>query len=70
VLTARARAVLVEHDRVRLDYFAEMLEDWTPTELQEFAGMLARFTDTYENANNTMISERLMRGAARPGGNT
>jgi DNA-binding MarR family transcriptional regulator len=69
VLTARAREVLVEHDRVRLDYFAEMLEAWTPAELQDFAGMLARFTETYEHANNK-ISERWIRGAARPGGNT
>ncbi|WP_375481932.1 MarR family winged helix-turn-helix transcriptional regulator [uncultured Jatrophihabitans sp.] len=68
VLTARAHEVLGAQHRVRLDYFARMLADWSPSELHDFAGLLRRFTTDYENANELWMSERLLQAAARPGG--
>lgn len=64
VLTAKANEVLAEHDAIRLRYFDEMLRDWTPEELRNFAVMLARFTDDYENASNDLTARIPNRSAA------
>jgi DNA-binding MarR family transcriptional regulator len=68
VLTDRARAIVADHDEIRLGYFAEMLSDWQPDELRRFAQQLLRFTTDYENANNEWITERIARGTAPAGG--
>jgi DNA-binding MarR family transcriptional regulator len=66
-LTAKADAVLAEHDRIRLDYFAQMLDGWSDTDLRRFAGLLDRFTTAYEAANTDWINDRLAQRAARLG---
>ena len=67
VLTEKAAAVLAEHDRIRLDYFARMLDGWDETDLRQFAGMLDRFTQAYAAADNTWISAQIAQRSARTG---
>jgi DNA-binding MarR family transcriptional regulator len=67
VLTAKADGVLADHDQIRLDYFAKMLDGWTDADLRRFATLLDRFTQAYEAANSTWITERLANRAARAG---
>ncbi len=63
VLTPKADAVLADHDRARLEYFAEIVADWSDTDLEQFAAMLHRFTDGYAAFNDTWITRRLAEGA-------
>ncbi len=70
VLTPKADAVLADHDRIRLDCFARMLDGWSDSELTAFAGMLARFTTAYEAADSNWIQQRIAaRTARRTGSN-
>ena len=66
-LTPKADTVLAEHDRIRLDYFARMLDGWSDTDLRRFAGLLDRFTQAYEAANTEWINDRLANRAGRMG---
>ena len=66
VLTPKADAVLSDHNRLRLEYFAQMLDGWSDTDLRRFAGLLTRFTHDFEAANAEWISERVT-GSARAG---
>ena len=66
-LTDKADDVLAEHDRIRLDYFAQMLDGWSETDLRLFAGLLDRFTKAYEAANTDWINDRLAHRAGRLG---
>jgi DNA-binding MarR family transcriptional regulator len=70
VLTAKADSVLADHDRIRLDYFAQMLDGWGETDLRRFAGLLSRFTQAYEAADNNWITERIASRSARAGSST
>src|ERR1700710_2185338 len=45
VPTPRADAVLAEHDEIRLQHFARMLDDWPERALRRFAALLHRFTE-------------------------
>lgn len=67
VLTSKADALLAKHDQIRLDYFAKMLEGWSDAELRRFAGMLDRFTKSYETTNNDWITDRIADHAGRAG---
>jgi DNA-binding MarR family transcriptional regulator len=69
-LTAKADDVLAEHDRIRLNYFAQMLDGWSDTDLRLFAGLLDRFTQAYEAANTDWINDRLANRAGRMGSNS
>jgi DNA-binding MarR family transcriptional regulator len=64
-LTPKAEALLAEHDQIRLERFAEMLDGWTEADLQHFATMLTRFTDAYESAHGSWFT-----AADRPAGST
>lgn len=65
VLTAKADSVLADHERIRLEYFARMLDGWDAVDLRQFADLLERFTTAYESTDDDWISER-MTEAARP----
>lgn len=69
VLTDRAREVLADQDKARLGHFARMLAGWSDEDLAQFAGLLRRFTDDYDNANeHWMMNERIVSDAAGSGG--
>jgi DNA-binding MarR family transcriptional regulator len=67
VLTPKAYDVLAEHDQIRLEYFAQMLDGWSDADLRRFAGLIGRFTEAYENANSNWITERIAARSARAG---
>jgi DNA-binding MarR family transcriptional regulator len=67
VLTPEADTVLAEHERIRLEYFARMLEGWSDADLRRFAGLLGRFTEAYDSANTDWIKERVVTRPARTG---
>lgn len=67
VLTKKAHAVLAEHDKIRLEYFARLLEGWSDAELRTFAELLGRFGAAHDHASTTWVSERLASRAARTG---
>ena len=59
VLTPKAADVLADHDDIRLQHFARMLDGWSARDVRQFARLLERFTETYENASDTWITERV-----------
>ncbi len=65
VLTPAADAVLAEHDQIRVEYFARMLEGWDDDELRDFAAKLHRFTEAYASADNDWIRQRMASRAVR-----
>jgi DNA-binding MarR family transcriptional regulator len=67
VLTPKADAVLADHDRIRLEYFADIVADWSDAELKQFARLLHRFTEAYSAGNDAWLAARLARRAV--GGN-
>jgi DNA-binding MarR family transcriptional regulator len=58
VPTAKADAVLSEHNDIRLEHFSRMLGDWSDDDISTFATLLRRFTDDFESANNDWLNER------------
>ena len=66
-VTAKAEAVLAEHDQIRMEHFARILDGWSETDLRRFATMLRRFTEAYEAENGTWINERIATRSARAG---
>jgi DNA-binding MarR family transcriptional regulator len=64
VLTPKAQAVLAEHNEIRLDFFARVLDGWSADEVAQFAALLARFTADYENANTDVLPGRTPRPSA------
>jgi DNA-binding MarR family transcriptional regulator len=68
VLTPKADAVLADHERIRLDFFAGMLGDWSEADLRTFAAMLDRFTTDYEHANHDWLTGRIASRAVPAGG--
>jgi DNA-binding MarR family transcriptional regulator len=66
VLTSKADATLADHDRIRVDFFARVLDDWTPGELDTFTRLLARFTADFEQAGADELTERIAGRASAP----
>jgi DNA-binding MarR family transcriptional regulator len=59
VLTARADQVLAEHDEIRIQHFAQLLDGWDERDLRTFAQLLHRFTTDYDTASHDWITERI-----------
>ena len=70
VLTPKAADVLTDHDDLRLQHFARMLDGWSARDVREFGRLLERFTDAYENASDTWITERIATRRASAEGTT
>lgn len=64
-LTPKADAVLADHDSIRRQYFAHVLDGWNDTDLRRFATLLARFTSAFESTSNEWMSEQVAARAAR-----
>jgi DNA-binding MarR family transcriptional regulator len=58
-VTPRAVDLLAQHDRIRLELFARVVDGWSDTELKRFAASLERFATAYEAANTDWIAERI-----------
>jgi DNA-binding MarR family transcriptional regulator len=53
VPTERARKVLADHEEIRVQHFARMLQDWNERDLHRFATLLRRFTTDFERSGMT-----------------
>jgi DNA-binding MarR family transcriptional regulator len=53
VPTERAQKVLADHDEIRVQNFARMLQDWNERDLHRFATLLRRFTTDFERSSST-----------------
>jgi DNA-binding MarR family transcriptional regulator len=70
VVTDSAHAVLAEHDEIKLNHFAEMLDGWSPQDLRSFAAHLARFNRDFEHTSeHNSISEKVASRARSAGRN-
>jgi DNA-binding MarR family transcriptional regulator len=67
VLTGKARDLLAEHDQIRLEFFARIVDGWSDAELKRFAAQLERFTRAYESANTEWLAERIESRSGRAG---
>jgi DNA-binding MarR family transcriptional regulator len=70
VPTARAQKVLADHEEIRVQHFARMLEDWDERDLHRFATLLRRFTTDFERSGMTapLLGGKPDRPDARFGG--
>jgi DNA-binding MarR family transcriptional regulator len=64
-LTPKADAVLADHEKVRLDFFARTLDGWSDQDLRRFATLLRRFTEAHEAAADTWIADRVAQRSGR-----
>jgi DNA-binding MarR family transcriptional regulator len=48
--TAEGRRVFEENRRVRIEHFAQMLEDWSVDDRRKLAELMGRLTSAFENA--------------------
>jgi hypothetical protein len=51
--------VLADHERVRLEYFAKLLDGWSAADVHRFAKLLDRFTDAHEATSATWVADRI-----------
>ena len=65
VTTAKAQAVLADHDEIRIEHFTRMLSGWTDEELRGFAHLLVRFTADYDRANLEWLTAKIAAHADR-----
>jgi len=66
VLTPKGSDLLAEHDRIRLEYFARVLEGWSPGDVKRFTALLQRFHSAYEAMSPDWLTERVPSGTGRP----
>lgn len=64
-LTPAGAAAVADHERGRANFFAAVLDGWAEDELLQFAGLLDRFTASYDHVHAAWISERATRRAAQ-----
>jgi DNA-binding MarR family transcriptional regulator len=58
VPTESGRGIIAQRDEVRLAFYAGMMDDWEPDDVSQFAALLARFADAYENASAAWMAKR------------
>jgi DNA-binding MarR family transcriptional regulator len=58
-LTESGEDLLAEHDRIRLERFALVVDDWSDADVKRFSTLLQRFTQNYDAMNTNWIAERL-----------
>ena len=69
-LTEKGSAVIANHDEIRLQYFAQLLDGFSDVDLQRFADLLSRFAAAYDAHNSFPIpttTERAPDHGARAG---
>lgn len=68
VVTSSGKAVLAEHDRIRLDYFADMLAGWALDDVSTFTTLLTRFTDDFNQIDHDRVREHIAASTRRQEG--
>lgn len=64
-LTPAGQAAVTQHEEGRAAFFARVLDGWAEDELRQFAGLLDRFTASYDHVHTAWISERATSSAAQ-----
>jgi len=57
-LTSAGEAAVTAHERGRAAFFAVVLDGWSEAELRQFAGLLDRFTASYDHVHAAWLAER------------
>jgi DNA-binding MarR family transcriptional regulator len=57
-LTEAGEAAVAAREANRVAFFARVLDGWTEGDLRQFAGMVSRFTDSYDQVLAAVIAER------------
>jgi DNA-binding MarR family transcriptional regulator len=57
-LTPAGEAAVADHERGRAAFFAAVLDGWSDEELRRFAGLLDRFTASYDHVHAAWMAER------------
>ncbi|MFC1418374.1 MarR family winged helix-turn-helix transcriptional regulator [Streptacidiphilus cavernicola] len=57
VVTEAGRAVIAEHEHARAAFFEQVLSDWTPEELRQFAHQLERFTAAFDLTHTQWMTD-------------
>ncbi len=57
-LTPAGEAAVADHEQGRANFFAAVLDGWAQDELLQFAGLLDRFTASYDHVHTAWITER------------
>lgn len=65
VPTPKAADVLEDHNRIRLEHFARVLDAWSDADLHRFATLLSRFNAAYETTGTDWVNERVAQRNAR-----
>jgi len=68
VVTEIGRAVIAEHEQGRQQFFEAVLASWTADELQCFAGLLERFTASYDLTHKAWMLDRALAPNPEVGG--
>jgi DNA-binding MarR family transcriptional regulator len=64
-LTPAGEAAVTDHERGRANFFAAVLDGWAQDELRQFAGLLDRFTASYDHVHAAWIAERTAQRSAQ-----
>lgn len=64
-VTGSGRAAIAEHERRRQAFFDDVLTEWSPAEMRQFARQLERFTAAYDRIHTARLNQRAA-GPPRP----
>jgi DNA-binding MarR family transcriptional regulator len=64
-LTPAGEAAVTAHERGRAAFFAVVLDGWSEAELRQFAGLLDRFTASYDHVHAAWLAERVTARSAQ-----
>ena len=64
-LTPVGEAAVADHEQGRADFFAAVLDGWAQDDLVQFAGLLDRFTASYDHVHAAWIAERAAHRSAQ-----
>jgi DNA-binding MarR family transcriptional regulator len=57
-LTEAGEAAVAASEARRMAFFARVLDGWTEADLRQFASLISRFTDSYDQVIAAVIAER------------
>lgn len=59
VLTERGQNLLAEHDRIRLEHFARVVDGWSHADVKRLATLLERFNHDYTTVTTDWLDEQI-----------
>ena len=65
-LTPEGDAIVAQHEQARAAFFAEVLDGWSTDELRQFAGLLGKFTASWDQVHAAHLAEQTAQHSAKP----